>query len=167
MSFVPMSLVRALVLLQIFLFLSIATSDSVEGHGIAENPSAFPPRHKVAIEGLIYCKSCDHQFTPILGAVARLQCYSSKGVVNQEAITDKNGYYYIEAMDVTPHTVRRCQVFLVSSPSDSCKVPTNLHRGVTGASLRRHREFLEGPIPVFLFSVRPFAFEHAFCPRSP
>ncbi|XP_077228680.1 non-classical arabinogalactan protein 31-like [Tasmannia lanceolata] len=181
MGFLPMSLVRALVMLQIFLFLTIGSFDSntaieVEGLEFSEGLKALPPRSLVAVQGVIYCKSCKYVgvdtllgASPLSGAVARLQCKSSKREINMEGKTDKNGYFYIQAANVTTYGVHKCKVFLASSPLETCKNATDLHGGVSGARLRPEK-VLMGPKPVMLFSVGPLAYaptNTTSCRRSP
>ncbi|XP_010260222.1 PREDICTED: non-classical arabinogalactan protein 31-like [Nelumbo nucifera] len=123
-----------------------------------------PPRTLVAVQGVVYCKSCKYPgvdtllgATPIAGATVKLQCNNTKSPVTQQATTDKNGYFLLQApKKVTTYGVRKCKVFLVSSPLASCQQPTNLHQGSTGAVLRYEKP--KTPISFALYTVGPLAF---------
>ncbi|XP_058092315.1 non-classical arabinogalactan protein 31-like [Magnolia sinica] len=135
-----------------------------------------PTRKLVAVEGVIYCKSCKFQgvntflgASPLSGGVARLQCNNSKRAVTAEGKTDKNGYFFIHTPNVTSYGVHKCKVYLGSSPLETCKNATDLNGGVTGATLKFHK-VLEGPTPLAIYSSGPFAFAPSnttSCPHSP
>ncbi|XP_068666653.1 non-classical arabinogalactan protein 31-like [Aristolochia californica] len=132
---------------------------------LAPSKAPFPTRSLVAVEGVIYCKSCkfpgiDTLFgaTPLAGAVAKLECNSTKHPVTSVGKTDKNGYFLINAAKVSSYGVHKCRVFLASSPSAFCKEPTNINGGIKGARLIFRKVFFRGTKPVFLYTSGPLAF---------
>ncbi|KAL3519772.1 hypothetical protein ACH5RR_017921 [Cinchona calisaya] len=145
------------------------------------NPPAHPPvkppvhhpvdppvvRKLVAVQGVVYCKSCKYAGVdtlwgakPLVGAVVRLICHNTqyKPVV-AEAMTDKNGYFLIMPEKLTNAAHHKCKVFLVKSPSEMCNVPTNFNYGLNGTILVPTSK----PNPLgpkyALFNVGPFAYE--------
>ncbi|XWS19611.1 hypothetical protein CRYUN_Cryun31cG0030400 [Craigia yunnanensis] len=126
-----------------------------------------PPRSLVAVQGVVYCKSCKYARSetllgakPILGATVKLTCKNTKYKLVVQAKTDKNGYFFLEApKTVTSFGAHKCTVSLVSSPSASCSKPSNLHDGLKGATLRPEKPYIVNKIPFILYSVGPFAFE--------
>ncbi|KAI3466682.1 hypothetical protein Pfo_023345 [Paulownia fortunei] len=133
-------------------------------------PSYPPPRKMVYVQGVVYCKSCKYrgvdtllEAAPLSGAVVKLQCNNTKYSLVEQTKTDKNGYFFFMPHKLTIAGSKNCRLFLVSSPSPKCSVPTNLLGGVTGASL------IVSPEPPFttphknqpfvLFTAGPFAFE--------
>ncbi|KAF9610592.1 hypothetical protein IFM89_023487 [Coptis chinensis] len=131
----------------------------------------LPVRSLVAVQGIVYCKSCKYQgvntllgASPLTGAVVRLQCNNSKIPLREEAKTDKNGYFFLQPSKmITSYGAHKCKVFLVSSPVNSCQKPTDLHLGQNGAFLRYQKS--QKPTPFALYSVGPFAFESTSCPH--
>ncbi|XP_044495885.1 non-classical arabinogalactan protein 31 [Mangifera indica] len=125
------------------------------------------PRSFVAVQGVVYCKSCKYKgsdtltgASPILGATVKLQCNNTKYPQEGEAKTDKNGYFFLQGpKTVTNYGAHKCKVSLVSSPMPSCQKPSLLHGGATGAVLRPEKPFTANKLPFFLYSVGPFAFE--------
>ncbi|XP_061979454.1 non-classical arabinogalactan protein 30-like [Populus nigra] len=136
-------------------------------------PTHFP-RKLVAVQGVVYCKSCNYSGVdtllgakPVLGATVKLQCNNTMKPQDLKTTTDKNGYFLIKAPGtITNYGVHKCKVWLVSSPSTACSKITNLHGGLTGAMLRPEKKpFVDEKKREFaLFSVGPFAFESK-CPR--
>ncbi|KAA8515240.1 hypothetical protein F0562_018530 [Nyssa sinensis] len=140
------------------------------GHSPSHPPSYhLPPRSLVAVQGVVYCKSCKYTgidtllgASPLLGAVVRLQCNNTKYPLVEEGKTDKNGYFFIMApKKVTTYGSHKCKVFIVSSPLATCNKPTDLHAGSKGAILMPQKSSAPPPhpFPFVLFSVGPFAFE--------
>ncbi|KAG6419141.1 hypothetical protein SASPL_121353 [Salvia splendens] len=134
----------------------------------APAPSHPPVRKMVAIQGVVYCKSCKYRgvdtligATPLAGAVVKLQCNNSKTSMEEKKTSDKNGYFFFMPQKLTTSGSHKCKVFLISSPSAACNVPTNLHGGALGALLRKPVEAPPKPLPFELFTVGPFAFEAA------
>jgi hypothetical protein len=128
-------------------------------------------RKMVAVEGIVYCKSCKYRGIDTLngasvlpGAVVKLQCNNSKKAMEETKTTDKNGYFFFMPPKLTTSGSHKCKVFLISSPSKACSVPTNLHGGAAGAILTRKPPVADTPakkLPFELFTVGPFAFEAA------
>ncbi|KAL6991081.1 hypothetical protein U1Q18_009201 [Sarracenia purpurea var. burkii] len=131
----------------------------------------LPERSFVAVQGVVYCKSCNYSgaetllgATPLLGATVKLECNNTKyRAVVQEAKTDKNGYFLIMAPNsITTFGSHKCKVSLLSSPA-ACSKPTDLHSGQKGAPLAAQKASpfrLPHPLrPYQLFTVGPFAFE--------
>ncbi|KAK4772307.1 hypothetical protein SAY86_014082 [Trapa natans] len=147
-------------------------------HAPVHTPSQAPAvprmsRSFIAVQGVVYCKSCKYPgvdtllgATPLLEAEVKLQCNSSRRPVVVSAKTDKNGYFFVKApKTVTTYAFHKCKVSLVSSPSSSaCKKPSDLHGGLCGATLRPEKHFVANKLPFVLFSVGPLAFEPQ-CPR--
>ncbi|KAK4386595.1 Non-classical arabinogalactan protein 30 [Sesamum angolense] len=129
-------------------------------------PSYPPPTKLVAVQGVVYCKSCKYRgvdtlvgASPLSGAVVKLQCNDTKQSLVEQTKTDKNGYFFFMPPKLTTPTAHKCKVLLVSSPLPQCGVPTNLHGGATGATLI---PAVKPPVkkqPFELFTVGPFAFE--------
>ncbi|KAF5728686.1 putative structural constituent of cell wall [Tripterygium wilfordii] len=126
------------------------------------------PRSFVAVQGVVYRKSCKFvghdtlsEATPVYGAIVKLQCNSSKYPQEVKKATDKNGYFYVEA----PHTVtnygaHKCKVSLVSAPpAANIAEPSDLHGGVKGANLRAEKSIVVNKLPFVLYNVGPLAFE--------
>ncbi|KAG7962318.1 hypothetical protein I3843_09G061000 [Carya illinoinensis] len=142
-------------------------------HPPAHPPVFHPPRSFVAVQGVVYCKSCKYAgadtllgASPVLGAIVKLQCNNTKYGLIQKAKTDKNGYFYLTApKSITSYGAHKCKVFLVSSPVAACSKPSNLHYGLNGALLKPEKPFVsDQKLPFILYSVGPFAFEPK-CPH--
>ncbi|MCL7041028.1 hypothetical protein MKW94_006176 [Papaver nudicaule] len=146
----------------------------------APGPSShLPPRNLVAVQGVVYCKPCKYHgvptllgATPLSGAVVRLACNNTKYTIREETKTDKNGYFFLQASKrITNYGVHKCKMFLVSSPLNTCNVPTDLHFGLTGSNLIMERKqppsLATSPVPYTLYSTRgPFAFDPTTCPHA-
>ncbi|XP_050214977.1 non-classical arabinogalactan protein 31-like [Mercurialis annua] len=138
----------------------------------AKSPSYPFPRSFVAVQGVVYCKSCKYSgvdtllgATPVLGATVKLQCNNTKYPQETKATTDKNGYFYIQApKTITNYGVHKCKVSLVSAPNTACSKITDLHGGLTGGVLKPEKKFVVNKLPFVMFNVGPFAFESK-CPR--
>ncbi|KAF3778580.1 Non-classical arabinogalactan protein 31 [Nymphaea thermarum] len=165
------SLVKSSVLL-VALILCSWLSGGVEGT-VTVKPSPAP-RSRVAVEGVVYCKSCAYKdvdtlvgATPLLGATVKLVCNNSRVPTVVEGMTDKNGYFYIESskVKVTSYGVHKCYLYLVSSAKSPCNIPTSLNGGMRGAPLLFERS-LGGKPPTSLFAAGPFAFAPSICPPS-
>ncbi|KAH6758082.1 hypothetical protein C2S52_023033 [Perilla frutescens var. hirtella] len=134
-------------------------------------PPKYPPlRKKVAVQGVVYCKSCkfrgvDTLFgaAPLANATVKLECNNTKYRLKELKKTDKNGYFFFMPQSLTTAGSHKCKVSLVSSPVAACNVPTNLHDGAVGAILYRPPkppvDAPTKPLPFELFTVGPFAFE--------
>ncbi|KAJ9168825.1 hypothetical protein P3X46_020309 [Hevea brasiliensis] len=138
----------------------------------AHSPSYHFPRSFVAVQGVVYCKSCKYAgvdtllgASPLSGATVKLQCNNTKQAQEAKATTDKNGYFFLEApKKVTNYGAHKCKVSLVSAPNTACSKPTDLHGGVSGGILRPEKKYVSNQLPFVLYTVGPFAFEPK-CPR--
>ncbi|XAR66474.1 hypothetical protein NMG60_11012731 [Bertholletia excelsa] len=131
----------------------------------------LPKRKLLAVQGVVYCKSCKYPgvetllgATPLQGAKVTLQCNNTKyQPMRLVGTTDKNGYFFIMGTNnITTFASHKCRVFLLSSPVATCKKPTDLHCGQTGAALvpsKPPQKPAVPPLPFDLFTVGPFAFE--------
>ncbi|CAI9760187.1 unnamed protein product [Fraxinus pennsylvanica] len=127
-----------------------------------------PTRKAVAVQGVVYCKSCKYRgvgtligASPLAGAVVKLQCNNTKWGLVEQTKTDKNGYFLFKPAKLTTAAFHKCKVFLISSPLATCSVPTNMGNGAFGAILIPSRKPPVKPLPFQLFTVGPFAFEPA------
>ncbi|MBA0778172.1 hypothetical protein Gotri_006067, partial [Gossypium trilobum] len=126
-----------------------------------------PQRSLVAVQGVVFCKSCKYAGSdtllgakPILGATVKLTCKNTKYKQEATAKTDKNGYFFLQApKTVTSFGAHKCTVSLVSSPMAKCSKLSNLHGGLKGATLRPEKPFTANKLPFILYTVGPFAFE--------
>ncbi|XP_030528794.2 LOW QUALITY PROTEIN: non-classical arabinogalactan protein 31 [Rhodamnia argentea] len=141
------------------------------------HPPAHPPAHPpmgpmsrrfIAVQGVVYCKSCKYSgvetllgATPLLGAVVKLECNNTKyRPTVQTAKTDKNGYFFLMApKTITTFAFHKCKASLASSPLPTCRLPSPLHGGAAGAVLRPEKPALIDNLPYMVFNVGPFAFE--------
>ncbi|XVE73358.1 hypothetical protein DITRI_Ditri11bG0111600 [Diplodiscus trichospermus] len=119
----------------------------------------------IGIQGLVYCRS-GPQLTPIEGAVARITCegvdeygYGTESLSILSCATDANGYFIAT---LSPYELkqkrrfRECKAFLELSPSETCDVPTDVNKGISGAPLANYRLLHDKNIK--LFTVGPFFF---------
>ncbi|CAJ2678603.1 unnamed protein product [Trifolium pratense] len=133
------------------------------------HPSPIP-RSFIAVQGVVYVKSCKYAgvdtllgATSLLGAVVKLQCNNTKYKLVQTHETDKNGYFFIEGpKSITSYAAHKCNVVLVSAPNGL--KPSNLHGGLTGAGLRPGKPYVSKGLPFIVYTVGPLAFEPK-CPR--
>ncbi|KAK8514047.1 hypothetical protein V6N13_062951 [Hibiscus sabdariffa] len=137
------------------------------------HPPAKPPtypkpsRSFVAVQGVVYCKSCKYKGSDtllgaeaILNATVKLTCKNTKYKQEATARTDKNGYFFLQApKTITSFGAHKCTVSLLSSPLGSCSKPTDLHGGIKGGALRPEKPFTANKLPFILYSAGPFAFE--------
>ncbi|KAG6393701.1 hypothetical protein SASPL_144268 [Salvia splendens] len=139
-------------------------------HPPVKPPSHPPMRKMVAIQGVVFCKSCKYRgidtlvgATALSGAVVKLECNNTRKTLVEHKTTDKNGYFLFMPQKLTTSGSHKCKVSLVSSPSPTCTHPTNLHGGAVGAILMRKPPLQTPPkpLPFELFTVGPFAFEAA------
>ncbi|CAN1807228.1 Non-classical arabinogalactan protein 31 [Linum perenne] len=136
----------------------------------APSPSSgrYPfQRFLVAVQGVVYCKSCKYSgvetllgATPVSGATVKLQCNNTHVPQVFKATTDKNGYFKVKApKTITNYGVHKCKALLDSSPDAKCSFKSALHGGTTGGPLRVDKKFVESNQTYVLFTVGPFAFE--------
>ncbi|KAA8519776.1 hypothetical protein F0562_014032 [Nyssa sinensis] len=132
--------------------------------------SHLPTRSLLAVQGVVYCKSCKYigvdtlsGASPLPGAVVKLQCNNTKYPLVQEGKTDEHGFFFImPPKKISTYGFHKCKASLVSSPSAYCNNPTNLNDGLKGAILKPLKPPVGRPLhplPYEIFSVGPFAFE--------
>ncbi|KAJ8899091.1 hypothetical protein K2173_010244 [Erythroxylum novogranatense] len=134
--------------------------NGVSNYGdVPEAESSLP----IGIEGLVLCKS-GSDYVPIQGAVARIACstvdqngYEATPFSCLTGETDAKGYFFrtlsLSGLD-DKLQLKDCKAFLERSPLDTCKLPTDVNKGITGALLSTYRVLAEKKIK--LFSVGPF-----------
>ncbi|XP_026436041.1 non-classical arabinogalactan protein 31-like [Papaver somniferum] len=146
-------------------------------------PVASPPKYVIekkfiAVQGVVYCKSCKYtayntlmEATALPGATVKMVCLTSAKKKNKPvvltAVTDKKGYFFIPPSKKVSHlgAQKRCKVFLVSPPKKSKSMtPTNMYGGLSGAYLRPTKP--SKPLPYALFTVGPFAYAPPPCKKS-
>uniref|UniRef100_A0A7N0R9B5 Uncharacterized protein n=1 Tax=Kalanchoe fedtschenkoi TaxID=63787 RepID=A0A7N0R9B5_KALFE len=138
-------------------------------HAPVRSPTSLPPRKFVAVQGVVFCKSCKYRgvqtlldATPLPGAVVKLQCNNTVYPQEVKTATDKNGYFFIQApKTVTSYGAHKCKAWLVGSPDKNCDQPTDLYGGSSGSYLWIDRRNAAENLPFDLFSAGPFAFEPA------
>ncbi|KAI3974042.1 hypothetical protein MKX01_026439 [Papaver californicum] len=142
---------------------------------VASPPKYVPEKRLVAVQGVVYCKSCKYtaynnlmKATALPGAVVKMVCVTSEKKKNKPvvltAVTDKNGYFFIPPSKKVSHlgAQKRCKVFLYSAPKKSkFMTPTNLNAGLSGAYLMPTKP--SKPLPFALFTVGPFAYAPPPC----
>ncbi|MCL7029246.1 hypothetical protein MKW94_022208 [Papaver nudicaule] len=145
-------------------------------------PVASPPKYviekrQIAVQGVVYCKSCKYtayntlmEATALPGATVKMVCATSAKKKNKPvvltAVTDKKGYFFVAPSKKVSHlgAQKRCKVFLVSPPKKSkvkSMIPTNMNQGLTGAYLMPTKP--AKPLPFALFTVGPFAYAPPPC----
>ncbi|XP_030532469.2 protein SEED AND ROOT HAIR PROTECTIVE PROTEIN-like [Rhodamnia argentea] len=159
-----------LLLLPLFAVVFAAADIDAYGSGFGlEKPKLRGDRSflstNIGIQGVIYCRS-GSRLIPLRGARARVTCLAVDGRGYETApfcivsrLTDANGYFLatLSPSEVEDNwKLTQCKAFLESSPSETCKVPTDVNRGVTGALLSsRH---LPSNKRMEWFSVGPFVY---------
>ncbi|PON40525.1 hypothetical protein PanWU01x14_296610 [Parasponia andersonii] len=128
-----------------------------------------PTNKFIAIQGLILCKS-GFTYLPLEGAKARIICKATKDDNNLHDdktspyfsiltdVTDSNGLFletfshsYVDQVKLK---LSECKLFLGASPLESCKIPTDVNYGISGAQLSSVR-ILKDKI---LYIVGPFIY---------
>ncbi|GLT51386.1 hypothetical protein SLA2020_248010 [Shorea laevis] len=136
-------------------------------------PPAPPPSHPlmsaaVAVQGMVYSKSCEYRGVDTLwgasiapGATVKLQCNITKNPLEVEFKTDEHGYFFQKAPNtVNIFNANNCKAFLIQSPGPKGSEPSNLNGGVSGAELKFDKVFFDNHwTTYFLYSVGPFAYE--------
>ncbi|KAJ7973003.1 Pollen Ole e 1 allergen/extensin [Quillaja saponaria] len=117
----------------------------------------------ISIQGLVLCKSPSKYF-PLQGALARITCqavdengYEKVPFSIVSHITDSKGYFFatISVSELEEKwKLTECKAFLESSPLDTCQVPTDVNKGITGALLSSYHLLNNDNIK--LYSVGPF-----------
>ena len=101
-----------------------------------------------------------------VGAVARITCkgvdeygYETESLSILSCATDAKGYFIAT---LSPYEVkdnrrlRECRAFLELSPSEVCDVPTDVNKGISGATLASYKPLHDKNMK--LFTVGPFFF---------
>ncbi|CAM8988141.1 unnamed protein product [Rhodiola kirilowii] len=129
-------------------------------------PVNLPTRRFVAVQGVVYCKSCKYVGVPTLqgasplaGAVVQLVCKSSTKTEVTKGTTNAKGYFFIIPKSTSSYGAHKCKASLVSSPLKKCSKATNLNYGVSGSPLLAPKYQNIGKAPYVVYSVGPFAFE--------
>ncbi|XP_050364621.1 protein SEED AND ROOT HAIR PROTECTIVE PROTEIN-like [Argentina anserina] len=127
------------------------------------------PHKLFGIQGIILCNSGLKPF-PIQGAVARITCvgedengYETAPFSMLTAATDAKGYFFttlspskLQGNYNKKWKLTECKTFLDNSPLESCKVPTDVNHGISGAPLASYRKLNVKAENMKLFSVGPF-----------
>ncbi|CAL5433353.1 unnamed protein product [Camellia sinensis] len=152
------------------LLLSLVVMVSASGYGYAPKAELQKPNKQVellpsiaGIQGLIYCKS-GPKLVPLEGALARITClavdkngYESAPFSVLSHPTDAKGHFFAT---VAPYEledalkITECKAFLEKSPLETCKVPTDVNKGISGAPLTSYHFLTDKNIK--LYSVGPF-----------
>ncbi|KAK9161629.1 hypothetical protein Syun_007970 [Stephania yunnanensis] len=157
---------------------SHAYSYAPENNNI-EKPYEYAPGHveeikqqctNVAIQGIVYCRS-GSELTRLEGAVTRVTClhlhkdgYELAPFSVLSNPTDNKGYFYITVpQNEGISKISDCRVFLNSSPSETCNVPTDVNNGVSGAVPGAHQVlpykktelYTVGP---FFYTTQPYKY---------
>ncbi|KAG6787089.1 hypothetical protein POTOM_008717 [Populus tomentosa] len=140
--------------------LTIPKSDNEKSnYGYDSIPEAPLP---IGIEGLVLCKS-GSTYIPIKGALVRIACmavdtngYETTPFSCLTGATDANGYYYkpLPAFGLGDLKVTECKAYLESSPLETCKIPTDVNNGMSGALLSSYHILSSKNIK--LYSMRTF-----------
>ncbi|KAG4995822.1 hypothetical protein JHK82_026642 [Glycine max] len=122
----------------------------------------------IGVQGVVLCKSGSNYF-PIQGAVARVTCgcenelgYETGPISVLSHVTDSKGYFFatLSLGELgSKLKITECKAYLESSPLETCKVPTDVNYGISGARLSSYR-LLENKMK--LYTVGPF-----FCTSQP
>ncbi|XP_022728386.1 proline-rich protein 1-like [Durio zibethinus] len=134
-----------------------------------ELPDIYPPKPEVlpvGVEGLVLCKS-GPKYYPIQGALARITCLAvdDNGYEKPHSVcsgeTDAKGYFFATlsplGLDNDQFTkFTECKAFLESSPLETCNVPVDVNKGISGATLSDFRVLSQKRMK--LYSVGPFFF---------
>ncbi|CAG7908729.1 unnamed protein product [Brassica rapa] len=145
-----------------------------------KTPYLPKPNTEIAIEGLIFCKSGNETY-PLQGAVMYLTgakvnvvcpIVDSNGRLVAKATlssypTDLKGYFYFITYGLS-HKVKSingCKVKLESSPVSTCKTPTNVNKGVTGATLSSDSSKFISRDNLDLYTLEPFYFSSPVSPK--
>ncbi|ESQ39401.1 hypothetical protein EUTSA_v10001783mg, partial [Eutrema salsugineum] len=126
----------------------------------------YLPNPDIAIEGFILCKS-GYETYPIQGAKVKVMCpiVDSYGklvakVTISSYPTNLKGYFYFITYGLSHRmkNINDCKVKLASSPVSTCKTPTNVNKGVTGAPFSSDNSKFLSRDNLNLFTFKPFYF---------
>ncbi|KAK8497542.1 hypothetical protein V6N13_002946 [Hibiscus sabdariffa] len=134
-------------------------------------PDLYPTTPEVlpiGVEGLVLCKS-GPKYYPIQGALARITCLAvdENGYEKTHSVcsgeTDAKGYFFARLSPLglgdagdKLSKLRDCKAFLESSPLETCNIPVDVNKGISGAPLSDFRVL--DHMGMKLFSVGPFFF---------
>ncbi|MCL7046655.1 hypothetical protein MKW94_017797 [Papaver nudicaule] len=108
---------------------------------VASPPKYVPGKRQIAVQGVVYCKSCKYTaYNTLMEATALPGATKKNKPVVLTAVTDNKGYFFIAPSKKVSHlgAQKRCKVFLVSPPKKSkvkSMIPTNMYGGLIGAYL--------------------------------
>ncbi|KAJ4954135.1 hypothetical protein NE237_030967 [Protea cynaroides] len=121
--------------------------------------------NSIGVQGMIYCKA-GSELMPLEGAMARITCIavdkhgfetSSYTVMSE---TDKAGYF-LATMPLAElkeiGNITECKGYLEMSPLMACSIPTDVNKGMTGATLLGPRVLLNNKM--HLYSVGPLEYK--------
>ncbi|XVF18294.1 hypothetical protein REPUB_Repub11eG0008900 [Reevesia pubescens] len=118
----------------------------------------------IGVEGLVLCKS-GSKYYPIQGAVAKVTCQAVDEIGLEKTLpicstpTDAKGYFFatVSSLSLVDKSlkIKNCKAFLEKSPLESCNVPTDVNKGITGALLSGSYRLLNEK-HTKLYSVGPF-----------
>ncbi|CAH8335425.1 unnamed protein product [Eruca vesicaria subsp. sativa] len=160
-------------LLLVLISLTFIYTNEVSSASPVTPPAAKMSRKLVAVQGMVYCKSCKYsgidtlqEASPLQGATVKLACNNTKRGVTMETTTDKNGYFFMLAPNkLTTYAFHTCRAWPTNpgpaSATVTCTVPSQLNNGTTGAMLKPSKSINIAEHDYVLFSVGPFAFEPA------
>lgn len=94
--------------------------------------------------------------------MVKVQCKINETVIELSGVTFGLGYFFLRKVNVNINDFVNCKAYLVWSPLARCNIPTNLHDGIIGAELKRHKPPSFRSPSYALFIVKPFAF-HPKC----
>ncbi|KFK37521.1 hypothetical protein AALP_AA4G267800 [Arabis alpina] len=138
-----------------------------------KTPYLPKPKPEIAIEGHIFCKS-GYETYPIQGAKVKVVCpiVDSHGklvakITISSYPTDLKGYFYFVTYGLSNKVknINGCKVKLESSPVPSCKTPTNVNKGVTGAPLSPDNSKFLSHDNFNLYTLEPFYFSSPVAPK--
>ncbi|XP_021911377.1 uncharacterized protein LOC110825228 [Carica papaya] len=119
----------------------------------------------IGFEGFVLCKS-GLKYYPIQGAVAKIKClvedengYERAPVTVSSCPADEKGYFLgkvSESYMGEKLKIKECKAFIERSPLETCNIPCDVNKGITGALLSAYRVLNEKYMK--LYSVGPFFF---------
>ncbi|KAB5569481.1 hypothetical protein DKX38_003274 [Salix brachista] len=111
----------------------IATSANDYGHG-SKKDTVKPGYHPNQTSG--------YNYIPVKGALVRIACmavdqngYETTPFSCLTGAADANGYYFKTLPAFGDFRVAECKAYLESSPLETCKIPTDVNNGISGALL--------------------------------
>ncbi|KAJ8749619.1 hypothetical protein K2173_026268 [Erythroxylum novogranatense] len=106
----------------------------------------------LGIEGLVLCKSGSSSVTRIICSAVHQNGYDVKPFSCLVDATDANGYFFKILPDfgiLDNLKITECKTYLESSPLDSCNVPTDVNKGITGALFSSFRILYDKKIKLY------------------